>query len=439
MRRVSLTALASAGTQGIAMLATLITVPLTLNYLGAERYGLWVTISSIIAFLGFADLGIGNGLLNAISDANGRDDRHLAQQYVSSAFFILCGVSAFLAFIWAIIYPLVSWTWLFNLSSPQAQAEAGPAIAVFIACFLLSIPLGITQKIQMGYQEGFVANLWQGLAGILGLIGVLIAIALKAGLPWLVFAMAGVPVLTSAMNGATYSVWHKWLLPRWQRFNAVAARKILKLGMLFLALQLAMALGFQSDNLVIARMLGADQVTQYSVPMKLFMLVPMLVTLVLTPLWPAYGEAIARRDLPWVRKAFQRSLVGSFLLNLVPAIFLVLFGSQIIQIWTRSAVDPSFALLAGMGIWAALNGLARPIAVFLNGASVIGFQVVCALLMGIANLLLSIYLVQRIGIAGPVYGSICAMLLFSLLPSALYIPRLFANWQSKERSRSSPA
>jgi O-antigen/teichoic acid export membrane protein len=71
----------------ISITAGLIAVRLTLRYLGTERYGLWMTISSVIAFPGFSGLGINNGLLNGIPIAHGRDDRQLARQYVSSAFF----------------------------------------------------------------------------------------------------------------------------------------------------------------------------------------------------------------------------------------------------------------------------------------------------------------------------------------------------------------
>src|SRR5215207_4315622 len=51
-RRVALTALARAMTRGLGILISLITVPLTIHYLGPERYGLWMTISSFIALLG---------------------------------------------------------------------------------------------------------------------------------------------------------------------------------------------------------------------------------------------------------------------------------------------------------------------------------------------------------------------------------------------------
>src|SRR6516225_8522455 len=69
-RRAALTAVASGAAKGMAVLTALITVPLTVGYLGMERYGLWMTISSVIAMLAFADLGLGNGLMNVLSEAN---------------------------------------------------------------------------------------------------------------------------------------------------------------------------------------------------------------------------------------------------------------------------------------------------------------------------------------------------------------------------------
>src|SRR5260221_7075822 len=83
-RRAALTTLASFGAQGIATISTLASVPLALGYLGAERYGLWVSVNSLVAIVASADLGVGNGLLNAISEAHGADDRQLARHYLSS-------------------------------------------------------------------------------------------------------------------------------------------------------------------------------------------------------------------------------------------------------------------------------------------------------------------------------------------------------------------
>lgn len=103
-RRAGLTTLTSIAARGISLLTVLISVPLTIGYLGAERYGLWMTISSVIAMIGFLDFGLGNGLLNAVSEANGRDDREAAHRYVSSAFFMLLGVAALVLSFFMIAY-----------------------------------------------------------------------------------------------------------------------------------------------------------------------------------------------------------------------------------------------------------------------------------------------------------------------------------------------
>src|SRR5215217_2391720 len=103
LRRVALTALMSAFGQGVNVLTTLITIPLTFHYLGAERYGLWVAISALITLLGFADLGMGNGLLNAIAEANGKNDRKAAESYIASAFYMLLGVSLLFGGMWLVL------------------------------------------------------------------------------------------------------------------------------------------------------------------------------------------------------------------------------------------------------------------------------------------------------------------------------------------------
>jgi O-antigen/teichoic acid export membrane protein len=418
--------LASAAAQGASMLTMLISVPLMLRYLGAERYGLWLTISSIIAMLSFADLGMGNGLLNLLSEANGKDDRQAAKRYVSSAFFMLLAVTILLGIIWLAIFPLIHWKSVFNVMSPKAIEEAGPALAVFVGFSLLNIPLGIIQRIQMGYQEGFFNSFWQVCGSLLGLGGLFLAISLRGELPWLVVAMMGAPFLMTGVNGFVLFINKRpWLLPKWQAFNIDAAQRVIKTGFLFLVLQVAIALGYQSANVVIAQFLGADQVTTYAVPMKLFMLSPMVVSFILMPLWPAYGEAKARGDLAWVRKTFKRSILLAFAVNIPAAIGLVIFGDRLLHIWAGPDLNPPFNLLLGFGLWTALTSLSSPYAMLLNGFNVVGFQAVISVLMSIIGLTMSIVLTPRLGVAGPIYGTLAAQILCITIPSIFYVKRMF--------------
>lgn len=88
-KRVLYTFVGSAVAKVITVGSTFISVPLAYRALGAEHFGLWMTITSILAAMQFADLGIGNGLLNMVAVANARDDREGARRAVASSIAIL--------------------------------------------------------------------------------------------------------------------------------------------------------------------------------------------------------------------------------------------------------------------------------------------------------------------------------------------------------------
>ncbi len=423
-RRVCLTAAGSVLSRGVQLGTSLVSIPLTIHYLGAERYGLWMTVTTLIAVLGFADLGMGNGLLNAVSAAHGKDDRREATAAVSNAFFLLLAASVTLALVFAIAYPSIGWSRLFNVKSTRAMAEAGPAATVFIVSFLLSLPFGIVQKTQLGYQEGFESNLWAAGGSLTGLGGLLVAIRMRSGLPGLMLGLLLGPLIALVVNCWFFFFRQRpWLRPKWTLVSLRGAKKLVANGLLFFALQLAGALCYQSPNFVIAQMLGANVVTEYAVPLKLFSIAPMLLSFVLTPLWPAYGEAIARGDRVWVTKTLKRSISLGLLVNVPAAAGLVLFGPALIRVWVGPAVKVGLPLLVGLGIWAVLNSFGGPIAMFLNGANIVRFQVVCALLMGISGLGLSIVMVGQLGVAGVVFATVIAQLVFTFIPAVFYVPR----------------
>jgi O-antigen/teichoic acid export membrane protein len=434
-RRVALTTLASGLAKGISILTMLISVPLTVRYLGTERYGLWMTISSVVLMLGFADLGMGSGLMNAISGAHGKDDRQAAQNFVSSAFFLLSMMSVLVLAAFALAYSFIPWTGVFNIKSSLAAREVGPAMAILVCCFALNMPLGVVQRIQMGYQEGYVNSLWQGLGSVIGLIGILLVVYLQAGLYWLVLAVGGSQVIAAGLNGlALFRSKRPWLFPRFRRVTAAAARRILHLGLLFFVLQVVGVITIQADNLIIAHMLGLNEVSQYAVVLQLFMFAPNLLSMVLMPLWPAYGEAIARGDISWVKKTWFRSISISFAVNTSAVLILIIFGKQIVHLWVGPQINPSLGLLMVMGLYILLNSIGGPCAMLLNGANVIKFQVICALFVGLAKLPISIGLVRMMGLPGVILGTATALLLFVYLPMVWFLPRFFADLQAKRQA-----
>ena len=93
--------------RGIGVLITFLLVPITLDYLKPSEYGVWLTLSSIIVWIDFFDIGIGHGLRNKLSEAIANDNFILAKQYVSTTFVFLCIISLILFSLFFIINPFL--------------------------------------------------------------------------------------------------------------------------------------------------------------------------------------------------------------------------------------------------------------------------------------------------------------------------------------------
>lgn len=430
-RRASLSAATSAAAKAIALVTTAVSVPLTLGYLGSERFGVWMTLSALIALLGFTDLGIGNSLLNGVAHAAGRDNQTLVRTYLSSGLVMLLVVAAMFGLLFAAVYNHIPWARVFNVGSTAALDEAGPAAAVLVMCFLVAMPAGAFQQVRLGLQQGYVNSIYVGVGNIGGLVLVIWAIQMRLGLPWLVLAMAGAPLLATLVNGFALVARSPWLRPTLHDVNFAVARSLLRVGLLFLVLQLAVAVAFTSNSIIIAAMIGPSAVADYAVVSKLFMIPTLLVGFAVGPLWPAYREALSRGDVQWVRRTFRRSIRLSLSVAGLVSAALVVLGLPVIAVWVgTSSVQPSFGLVLAIGIWTTLSAVGNAVAMLLNGAQIMRFQVVTAVLMATANILLSIALVSRIGVAGVVWGSVIAYSAFELIPVVVYLPRLFARLES---------
>jgi O-antigen/teichoic acid export membrane protein len=240
-----------------------------------------------------------------------------------------------------------------------------------------------------------------------------------------VLALGAGSVVALLSNAAVLVRGRPWLAPRLRLATPAAVRRMMRLGLMFFILAVAISVAYQTDNIVIARTLGPAQVTQYAVAMKLFMVVPLILSFALTPLWPAYGEALARQDIAWVRRTLIRSFAISATLGALMSAVLIAFGVPILHAWAGNAINPTTPLVLALSAWALVQCLTGPIAMYLNGANAIGFQAVCATIMMVANLLLSIALTRTIGISGPAWGSVIAQVVFVLLPCGIYMRTTF--------------
>ncbi|MHB1857585.1 MAG: MATE family efflux transporter, partial [Acidobacteriaceae bacterium] len=253
-RRAAVTGITSGVSRAVRIGVTFITIPLTLHYLGNQRFGLWMTISSVLAMAGFADFGVGNGVLNTVSTAFGKDDWDGIRGAISSGFAVLTLIGAGLLAFFFSIYRFVDWGNLFRATTADARAQAGPAVLVFVVCFALNIPLDVVQRAQLGLQQGFLTNLWEIFSSVLILVGILAVVHFHLSLAALVVAFAGAPVLGTWMNaGYFFGVSRRDLLPHRHLVSRQAIDKITRLGGMFFVLQLVVAVSYSADNFIIAR------------------------------------------------------------------------------------------------------------------------------------------------------------------------------------------
>lgn len=435
-RRVVLSVGSSAASRSVAVAIAFISVPLTIGYLGTERYGMWMTITSITAMLSFSDFGIGNGLVGLVAASSGRDNRRDAARAVASAFYMLLGIAAFIIALLALSYNWISWPRALRLTTALASVEAGPAAAVFIACFALNLPLGVVQRVQVGHQETFHSNLWQIAGSVAGFCALLTAIHFRAGLPWLVASLSGGTVLVNAANMIEqFTVSRPWLFPLWRSFDWECSKRLLYTGLSFLVIQVANTITVASDNLIITRILGPSQVAGFSVGVKMFSLVYLIPQMLLTPLWPAYGEAFARGDLAWVRRTLRNTSYWGLITSVLLGTILVLLGPKLTLLWTRGHVALSYSLLIALCASAIAACSVYPHGILLFGVNKVRFSAITMSLVAVSSLTLKILLAPACGLPAVAWGTAIPYFCLNSVPILLYTTRVLARAEERAASR----
>jgi O-antigen/teichoic acid export membrane protein len=83
-------------------------------------------------------------------------------------------------------------------------------------------------------------------------------------------------------------------------------------------------------------------------------------------LWPAFGEAYARREIVWMRQAYLKYLTASLSIG-IPLLLLVFFHDLIITKWAGPEALPLFTLVIWMALWSLILLVMSPIVSVLGG------------------------------------------------------------------------
>lgn len=413
---------------------TLISLPLAVRYLGAERYGVWATITTTAVWINLLDLGIANTLTNHISRAYALDDKSSAARYFTNAFVLTSSVAAGVGLLFAWLFPRINWIRLFNVSAHVSAREVEHTAAAAAALMLLSLPCNLAGKLLAGYQQLHLNN-YATCAGVLASVcGLALGVLLRVSMPWLLVMSAGCLTFAALFTLIAVVTWQKpWLMPRPALADRASIKELLASGSSFFLIQVAAVVVFSSDNLVVSHYLGAAEVTPYSVTWRVVGLAAVLQSLMFPALWPAYAEAYAKHDYGWVRRTFAITMKGTLALNMSCVLVLLLCGRSVIRLWAGPAAVPSSYLLLAMGLWAIINGFMSVESCLLAALNRVREQAILSIIAAAVNIVLSLLLVRRIGSLGVIGGTILSYLLVLVVPQTLIVRNLWRRELAEEK------
>jgi len=420
--RIAAAVSSGAAARMLSSFFTLVSLPLAVRYLGAERFGVWATIASTVVFLNLLDLGIASSLTNYIAQSYAVGDRQNAARYTTNALVLTAAVACVAGVVLAIAWPTIDWAKLLNVSSAVSRAEVSSTVAAAVVLVLLGLPASLTGRILSGYQEVHCSNGIIAFGTLANLAGLLMGLALQVSMPVLFVLTTGWITLANLTVLFVMLLWWKpWLCPRLALLEWGATRELLTTGSGFFLIQIAGAVVFSSDNVVLSHFLGPAQVTPYSVTWRVVGMTAVMQGLLFPALWPAYAEAYARGDYAWVRRAFRITFRGTIALNLVFASLLLAVGRTLIRWWAGPSAVPSLSLLAAMALWAVISGAMTVESCLLAAVNRTREQGVLSVVAAGLNSGLSIVLVQRVGGVGVIVGTILSYLIVLVVPQSLIV------------------
>ena len=266
----------------IGMASGVITIPMTLKYLGVEQFGIWMAISSFVGFLSFTDLGLGIGLQNALSCCHGKDDIKSPKSYISNAYFIvgLMAVLILLAiFVVTIFFPIEN---LVKIKSTGYSYLIKETFLTVVTISLIGIPICLIQRILIGYQKGNIANLLNLIGNIIALISIFVSVGFKLTLPILVALFVGAPLLVNFIYSLNYFIYKKQHRPAFYTINLKIIKEVTGAGLWSMLAQLTYLLRVNGPVIIISSQIGMAAVAQYTTTQKIFGIVVMVTTMAQT-------------------------------------------------------------------------------------------------------------------------------------------------------------
>lgn len=398
--------------KGASILISLIMVPLTIDYVNPSRYGIWLTLSSIVGWFAFFDIGLTQGLRNKFAEAMAFNDFKQAKIYVSTTYaaLILIFVTVWLVFL--IVNSYLDWTSILKVDNSMVS-ELSILVVIIFTYFCLQFILKTITSILTADQQPAKASFIELIGQLMSLVSIVLLVTFTEGsLINLGLALCISPVLVLIVaNYLLFNGKYKKFKPTLSSVDFKFTRGLFQLGGKFFIIQIAAIVQYESANIIIARNFTTTDVTAFNIVYKYFGIINMAFTIFLTPFWSASTEAFLNKDFQWIKNSIKKYNLLNILLCLVGAVMLY-FAQDIYDLWLgKGTIQIDFELSLWGFLFFTLFIFGSKYVSFLNGISALRIQFWSSIFSPIAYIFVALALINKVGMG----------------VSALFIAAILAN------------
>jgi O-antigen/teichoic acid export membrane protein len=392
--------------KGFSIAISIFLVPITIHYVNPTRYGIWLTLSSIVGWFYFFDIGLGNGLRNKFAEAIASGKTELARTYVSTTYAILTVIIAIVLLIFFCINPFLNWAKILNTPDDMASELSILALIVF-SFFCLEFVLQLVTIILTANQQPAKASLFGFLGNLISLCIIFLLTKTTSGnLIYLGTIFSITPVLVLVASSLWfYTHSYKQFAPSIKFVKFHFARDLMGLGIKFFVIQIAAIILYQTSNIIIAHLFGPEQVTPYNIAYKYFGVITMTFSIIMLPLWSAFTEAWTKKDITWIKNTVNK-LILIWGLIAISVIIMFVFSTFIYRLWVGKEIKVPVSVSAVMAAYVVINGWCGIFSQFLNGVGKIKLQLYVGIVGALINIPIAIMLGKHLGIYGVILSTV---------------------------------
>jgi len=393
-----------------------ISLPLTINYLGNERYGLWTVTLSTLSYISFLDAGIAPIVKNKLASLFGEKDKEQFDYYCSGAISITIYLIITGALL-SLISSTINWSAFFNVKDALAARESIPLVVVVTFLLSLSLALTLIDSIYIAKFQISKVRIYTSGASLVGLALLYIGILMEVSLPVLAIIIFAPGLTVRCILLTMQIVEQKFIFFGFKQMK-IFLKVLFPSSLLFMGIQLFSVVISMTPNIYIAKYLSLNDVAVFNVAYKYVSIPLVLLTAVLPVFWPRFTLAWQRNELGWLRNRLLLIISATAGLSLLFLIISFGYGQQLIYIWTKKNILVSKELLLMFCVWLMIQGIVYWLSTFLHSISDFKFELLFYFITSTVSVTMINLLVTPLGLRGVSISMIAGMFIGSLIPMA---------------------